>query len=285
MGVLTRASAALALLTLAACDSAVEPMVDFRLVHGVLLAGTDSVHIRLERAEPDLGLRSSIDDAAVTLELDDETLALPWAPGLPCVDSMSLPIVGITGCYRTGLDAPLAPGVQARLFIELPGEAPVLGHTRIPLPTTVVVLEEPWLRYPLSHPYVPVRLRWEAGPDVGRIEARLSPLGGHERGGDWHAGGCRIALDGAFVHDPRDGDAEIRLRDVGCPFDWDSLAVEVRSTAYDTAYARYHDLAGPSSLGTRATLVAAGVDGALGVFGAAVTAVDSFHILREPPPQ
>lgn len=285
MGILTRAgrlAPALLLTGLATgCESTVEPLDDFALVHAVLMAGADSARIRLDRVEPENAIRYSLDDALVTLETPSETLPLPWVAGLPCIDTIILPHDGEAGCYEEALPAPVAPGGEYSFVARLAEGGEVLGRTVVPPPPAIRLLEEPWLRYPLPHPFVPVRLVWEAGPVVGRVEARLRLLRARERGGTWQTARCRLALEEDFVHDPREGPAEIRIRDIGCDFDWDSMAVEMRTTAYDTAYARYVRIAGPSSLGVSAELASAGLEGALGLFGSAVIVVDTLFIQRE----
>lgn len=273
--------AAAALAAAGACDHPVEPFGDYVLVHSVLQADSDTARLRLERVDPEGSTWASIDDAQVVLEGPESTV-LTWVPGPPCVDTATLPIRRDTGCYVGAPAGAVTAGSEYRLSASLAAGQEVRGRTRVPLPPGLELLEEPWIRWPLPHPFVAVRVVWDAGGGVGRVEARLGALEGHERNGAWHSG-CSLELD-PFAHDPRTGPAEIRIRDIGCPFDWDTLAVEVRSTAYDTAYARYFEQAGPTSKGISFSNASAGLDGALGVFGAAATAVDTFFVMREEPP-
>lgn len=264
-----------------ACDHPVEPLGDYVLAHSVLQAGSDTARLRLERVDPAGSTWRSISDAQVVLEGPQSTV-LTWVPGPPCVDTATLAIGPGTGCYVGAPAGAVVAGAEYRLSATLASGEEVRGRTRVPLPPGLELLEEPWIRWPLPHPYVAVRVVWDAGGDVGRIEARLGALEGHERNGAWQSG-CSLQLDG-YSHDPRTGPAEIRIRDIGCPFDWDSLAVEIRSTAYDSAYARYFEQAGPGSKGISVSNASAGLEGALGVLGAAATAVDTFFVMREEPP-
>ena len=291
MGTLSpvRAAAILALCPLlVGCDSSTDPapLPEFTLVHSVVLAGSHTIRVRLERVDGELGIRYMVPEARVAFRSEAGETVLPWVPGSPCVEAVTLPVVGLKGCYTTELSDPLTAGAEYAITADFTdGSGPVTGQTRVPLQPVFRILEQPWMRYPLPHPFIPVRLEWDPDPVAGRIEARLEFLRGHQRGGAWTVDDCSVDLNDPFVHDPRTGPAEIRIRSIGCDFDWDSIHVRLVSTAFDTAYARYVRLAGASSLGIPADQTSAGVEGALGLFGAAASSAGEFYILRESAPE
>ena len=276
-----------------ACESGVEVMDDFRVVTAVLVAEADTVKGKVDDVVATTGLRTPVESAEVTVTGPGGPVSLSWVPGPACVDEPLLPMVrGHDGCHRAPLPQPVEPGAAYDLVVDPGDGALITGRTRVPPVPVLTILEEPWFRYPLAHPWIPVSMEWDPDPGVGRMEARIAFLRAHRRGGAWTTShceaepcppeACRALLGEPLVHDPRSGPAELRLSNIGCPFDWDSLAIEIRSTAYDTAYARYIRQVGSASIGVRLANAAAGLDGALGIFGAAASASDTVHIQREP---
>lgn len=298
------------------CDFLRDPtQIDVRgsetIVHSVLRAGSDTVAVLLQRAEPATGGNGPrivpVSGAAVRIAGGGASVLLAEAPsGFPsCIRGERNPLgeaLGDSiraGCYAAVLPGGVRAGERYELRIELAGGERIEGTTVVPGAPEILAPDANArfeVRTQIAPPYgagvgeIPVRVRVSAG--TGGAEAGLATLTAFEDGRAAPDARCRIEHGSGIRRTPADPDT-LRIRIIN-PIDcaqqvesgyrrveWDSLHVRLLVAAYDTAYVRYVESLYDGETVARGR-ASAGVMGALGVFGGAATAERPVTLVSQP---
>jgi len=300
------------------CDLVREPTVIDSLehpatVHAILRAGDDTVRVLISRARalndfdmvPVTGAEVWIHGPSGPVALRETGPGMgPCTGGVPVSPAESPGDAEGAGCYIGVLPTTVRSGERYGLRIRLPSGELVVGETYVPIPPTVslnsasrLVLRtgpDGWVDPPV------VRMMWSRGPDAAALEFDVG-LGVAYAGGDVVPGAwCVVSASPypflTYLFGRRDPAGEIELRVYGAacevmpdPTDpgrvetvhWDSVSVTVHVAAADTAYRDYvenrFDNVRPWPR------AAAGLEGAVGVFGAVAVTEVPLMIVRENP--
>lgn len=290
-----------AVVLLSACRH--DPLAEVELrestsLHAVLRAGSDTAAVLLLRYDP----RSAepfqrLSGADVAISSAGELARLREAPEgfRDCVRSRDvfLPDPAIrSGCYAARLPGPIRSGESYRLRVALPGGDSVTGAVVVPAAPVIVspaeglVIRTPPPGQLLVPPSSRFTAKWTVPKDVARIEVGLVTSAVFWQGRRLAGAACIVSA-GFPEEDHTSADSLVySIGQVGCqrgsePVQWDSLAVRLVVTAYDTAYARYaaEVLSNGSVRGGRAS---AGIQGAFGVFAGAAS--DERHLVLHRTP-
>ena len=256
-------------------------------LHSILLAGSDSALVLLGLAKPEAEMLESLSGASVELAREGQMITLPeHAPDGPACTPYADP--SALGCYSAGV--PGGIGVSDRFELEVrTGEHVITGSTVVPPPPEVlapaagaqVLLhcgEPPRCEGTGGSPPAELRIEWNPTP-AGWVTVQMtsdSVYGPRGAGADCimylEAGGTTVpGIEGEV------GVLRLTIGDVSCfagneRVGWDSLAVSLWVTAFDSTYTDYARATAelPPAIGS--TDARAGVEGAFGVFvGAATT--------------
>jgi hypothetical protein len=248
-------------------------------VHALVLAGSDTASIIVLRGRRTSSINSieyvdPVTDAMVRLVHAGDTVVL--LRGRQCVRaSLPGPFPDTTrlreGCYSAAIVGSIQAGETYELRIDVPGEAPIYGSARVPgapviqSPGAGAELQIDTTSTGFGRVLSPVLVRW-AHPEPSRyVTLRLQA----DRAGC----GIRIAQPGelgyriAAVEAVGVDTATVGAIGSGCRT---GDPARLMVTVFDTAYARYIRLARGDAMRWRDA--AAGLTGALGVFGAAASA-------------
>lgn len=267
------------------------------IVHSVLRAGSDTVAVLLQRAEPATagnGPRiEAISGAVVRIAGGGASVPLAEAPGgFPsCVRGERTPLGEAladsirAGCYAAVFPGGVRAGERYELRIELAGGGQIEGATVVP-GAPEILAPDPGSRFEVRNQPrfdegvgdVPVRFRVSAA--VGGVEVGLDPVTAFEGGAAVPGAQCRIEHGSGIRRDGEETDtARVRIfnpiicvqqvESEGRRIELDSLHTRLLLTAYDTAYVRYLEVLGGETVAR--SRASAGVTGALGVFGGAAT--------------
>lgn len=300
-----RAAGAMALAALAgACGDFVRPPEfvpgdpNQLLVHAVLHAESDSARVRVSRVgsgsagTPVTGARVRLMGSAgeaVLREVPEGSL--PCTVGLFSAD----PFDGVPGgCYEARVPGGVRAGAEYQLEVELATGERARGRTVVPHPPAAQAPAD-GLRLPAEASggwlmaAQPLTLRWTAGARVG-VGASMSR--------SWPsppaAGQCaarlfrpRLSEEPVFLPDELLADS-VGVKPAGTCLETnkgpqlapDSADVEVRITAYDSAY---HAYIAEWNNGIPASDAAGGLEGAYGVFGSAATATRRVRLVLQRP--
>lgn len=278
MAILTRVTLAAALL-LAGSGCRRSPTM-FELtersiaVHAVLGAGSDSATVLLTRPLGPNEWNSTgtmpVTNAQVRLVHDSDTVLL--AGTSPCRwTTYDEPPTTTTGCYTAQVTGGVRAGATYELLVNIPGEEPIHGSTRVPFPPVILVpaasAPPPVLR--MRHRTLPPTLltaRWSGADADMRTEVRFAldrdDCFAFIARPDRHIGSGHIAVTGVDT-------ATVTAVAGHCgPPDADSYTARFVVTVYDRSYTRYRERLG---LSTHPSRTSVGLTGAFGVFGAAAT--------------
>lgn len=250
-------------------------------VFSVLRAGSDTVSVLIlgfpDNPEPFVRSYTPIAGAEVHLGVGNTSVRLEEAPAgfARCAQSDGAPADMTGGCYVAVIPGGVRPDGRYTLAIRLPGGGTVRGETVVPQPP-VLISPGPGarVRAAADGPGYLLDLVWETPAGVGAVDVSIRTdlascsIFYEEQlstSGSFRLGGARPGRDSTVL----------RIAGVGCsergvPVRVDSIGARVRITAYDTAYARYAD----EAVQRNAVLVeraSAGLQGAIGVFGAAAS--------------
>ncbi|CAA9363858.1 MAG: hypothetical protein AVDCRST_MAG68-4689 [uncultured Gemmatimonadetes bacterium] len=302
MEVLTRILAAGALLAATGCSflrdpTPVEATGEQPSVHAVLVTGSDSVKLLLQRVGPPhrgsgqpVSARP-ITGAEVTLETGSQGVRLAESPSARCV-AVSLGAANPSeaqGCYAALLPGGVRPGAAYSLRIRLPGGGTIEGQATAltalrleshPAGTRIFVGKRTYSGNDEST-HVPLRLRGAEGAPGAAVE--FVPRVVYSRGQALTQFYCSVEYPRGFVF-PRDpqGDLSLRLFGVTCTprtpngtppdpqFRVDSVRATLRVVAFDSVYTRYVAIQEEQAVSQREAT--AGVTGAIGLFAAAARA-------------
>jgi hypothetical protein len=249
-----------------------EPAVS---LHGMLRAGETGVYLVLFRS----ATSGELEDlhAQVTVSGGGATVPLTRVSGQPsaCFPPEFVPINDpYPGCYAGTLPQPAAPGSRWTLAAD-PAEGPaVTGSTTIPaLP--VIPTPAAGARVPVPESADPALfdVQWQT-PGAARVEIRMGQGVAFDDGARVEGSTCLVAHREvqAIVGQPS-GTRRMYLDDVFCyqgqgvPLEWDSAAVPLLVTAFDSAYADFALHGEGVTTGHRG----ASLQGAYGVFGSSAT--------------
>ncbi len=296
MEVLTRIVAAAALLSAAGCSflrdpTPVEAMGEQPSVHALLVTGSDTVKLLLQRVGPGVAGQEPvvvrpIPGAEVILQVGGESVRLAEAPaGFSGCVSPSVGAVNTTtaGCYAAVLPGGVRPGAAYDLRIRLSGGATIEGRAtalpalRMEAPARIQVaargFDDPTL--------VPLRLRGAEGAPGAAVD--FIPRVVYSRGQALTDFFCSVEYPRTAVF-PREpgGDVSVPLFGLSCvprtptgaqpdpQFRVDSVRATLRALAFDSAYVRYANIQDEQAVSLREAQE--GVTGALGLFAAAARA-------------
>jgi hypothetical protein len=249
-------------------------------IHGVLRASDTEARLWLQHSTP----AGPVGVAGATLSLESGGTAVALAQvteaqAAGCLTNAfgSPPANALEGCFGGSLPEPVAPGSRWTLRATVPGYGVVTGATTIP---ALPQVDEPAAnsRYTLPPPHdysrvTQVPVAWSA-PGAVRVEIALGDGVAYRDGAVVEGAVCTAWADGGRgVHDRSSGTVTLRVHGVGCGdrngmVVWDSAAVRLMVTSYDSAYAEYALRGSSTSRGRGGR----GLEGAYGVFGAAATA-------------
>ena len=275
------------LLAAAACVREPDPFVFTEpalSLHGVLRADDPAVRVTLVRGSQGGGAEPVA--ATVAVASGPTRAALASYPGTdpdgcyaPEYSSNDFP-----GCYRGTLPQAPVPGSRWTLTAEVAGGETVTGSTTIPAPPAIVS-PAPGTRISFSRWQVPgeLEVEWHT-PSSPRVEIRVSEGKAFRNGARVESATCMVAHRQveAAVGQPS-GSRHLFIDDVYCydgpggEIQWDSAAVPVLVTAFDSAYAEFA-LHGRSVTKKRS----AALRGAYGVFGSAASTRREIILVPNP---
>lgn len=275
------------------------------MVGSVLSAGSDTVFVSLVRVTPRPYSQEStarpIQGAEVRLQGDIATVGLTEGPpGFPpCLTYHSSNREAATiPCYAAVFPGGVRPGGSYRLSILLPGGGTIEGAAKVPHTPAVIAPEADtrWIRRG-SGDIDTLRVRWSASPGTAGVGFALQSHRVFYKGALVANADCTIYLLGSSrpsVHrvldSPRTDSASLTYDVIQCtgrvgtdapfPFRPDSVQARLIVTAYDTAYTRYRE--GPGGSSVRPEHITAGITGALGVFAGVASAQRRVTLVPEP---
>ena len=318
MEVLTRILAAAALASAAGCSflrdpTPVEAMGEQPSVHALLMTGSDTVKVLLQRvgAAPNRGQgpvsARPIAGADVSLLVGGETVKLeasrPGFSGCATQTAGSQLPPDTNGCYTAVLPGGVRPGAEYALRIRLPGGGAIEGMT-----TALSALR---VESPAAGARIHVRPRtFDGGPDsLTRLPVRVRgaeraagvsvdfiPLAVYSRGQRVTEFFCSVDYPRSFVLQ-RDAQGTITLPITGVhcaprtqngtqpdpQFRTDSVRAALRVVAFDSSYVRYLEAQERNSVAAREVTV--GVTGSIGLFAAAARAEHEVVLIPCQPNQ
>lgn len=309
MEVLTRALAAAALAALAGCSflrdpTPVEAMGEQPSVHALLLTGSDTVRVLLQRVgasrnpQMEAVTAAPLTGARVRLVAGGQEVALAESPahltGCTARSVGDVAPASKAGCYAALLPGGVRPGAAYGLRITLPGgetiegEAVALPALRAEVPGSRVVVAGRGFAGPDGqNTRIPIRTSGAEGSPVVAVEviARVA----YFRGQADTRSLCSVQYPPARLL-PRaaDGSVEMVFYGVSCPPPAgsntparpDSVRALVRVVAFDSAYTRY--VAAQESDAALARELTLGVKGAVGLFAAAARAEHEVVLIAAP---
>lgn len=308
------AAAFVAMIAAAGCELEREPTEVGPLevpiaVHAVLRSGDDTARVVITRGRfyGNWGRPSvhPISHADVRIHGPFGSVVLQEAaPGLGrCLLQPGESEIGVdaeAGCYARVLPAAVQAGERYGLAITLPSGEVVTGETYVPTPATLSLESGGRLVVDAGSNGTWVQARigmeWSRAPDAESLDFWLVPVAAFAGGEEVPAAACAIGHDVELNRAwEASGTGEVRIFQIYCfsrpdPEDpyrvvevaWDSIAAVVQATAADSVYGRFMDsvMSGDALRWPRA---AAGLDGAVGYFGAvAVTEVPLLLIRAKP---
>lgn len=244
-------------------------------LHGMLRAGETGVYLVLFRSATSGELEDV--NAQVAVSGGGTTLPLTRASGQPsaCFPPEFVPINDpYPGCYTGTLPQPVAPGSRWTLAAAPAGGPAVTGSTTIP---TLPVVPTPaaGTRVLFSGSMEPAQfdVQWQT-PGAARVEIRMGQGVAFDNGARVEGSTCLVVHRElqAIVGQPS-GTRRMHLEDVFCykgpgpELEWDSAAVPLMVTAFDSAYADFALHGRGVTTGHRG----ASLQGAYGVFGSSAT--------------
>lgn len=319
MEVLTRLLAAAALVAAAGCSflrdpTPVEAMGEQPSVHALLMTGSDTVKVLLQRvgAAPRLSGEGPvagrpIQGAEVSLVVGGETVTLASSPrgfsGCVAQSVGSQLPADTAGCYAAVLPGGVKPGAEYALRIRLPGGGTIEGTTtalaalRVESPAAgarIHVKERTFNGGSEDFTRLPVRLR--GAERAAGVSVDLVPLVVYSRGQRITDFYCSVDYPrGAVFRRDAEGNTTLPIAGVQCvqrtpagtqpdpQFRTDSVRAVLRAVAYDSAYVRYLDAQEQNSVAAREVTV--GVTGAIGLFAAAARAEHEVVLIPCQPGQ
>jgi hypothetical protein len=183
----------------------------------------------------------------------------------------------LRGCLGGTLEAPITPGSRWSLTATVEGLGTVHGVTTVPL-APVVTQPAPGARVVYAPGPFPesataeIELVWAAAGSP-RVEFGARPATAFRGGEPLHGAQCSAWVWARPALERASGTLPMRLDAVFCrdaqhqPVAWDSMAVDVRVVAYDSAFARYALYGASASRGRGGR----GLEGGYGVLGSAAT--------------
>jgi hypothetical protein len=312
MEVLTRILAAAALVSAAGCSfmrdpTPVEAMGEQPSVHALLMTGTDTVKVLLQRvgaaprgqepvsARPILG-------ADVSLVVGGETVKLASSPAgfSGCVTQSfgsQLP-ADASGCYAAVRPGGVKPGAEYALRIRLPeggtieGKTTALAALRVESPAAgarIQVTARTFDGGSNDFTRLPVRVR--GAERAAGVSIDLIPLAVYSRGQRITDFQCSVDYPrGALFRHDAQGTITLPISAVHCvprtpdpQFRTDSVRATLRAVAFDSAYVRYLEAQEQNSVSAREVTV--GVTGAIGLFAAAARAEQEVVLIPCQPNQ
>ena len=255
-------------------------------VFSVLRAGSDSASVLVARFIPDPSPLhpgwEGVGGATVRLVAGADTIALVEQPSesRACASGIGGPLPTIaSGCYRALIPGGIVAGASYELLADVPDFGRITGRTTIPFAPSVITPEEgavlPADR--VNDQWPTVRLRIATPPGTGRLEAQLLPRDPNRTCEAYFLAGTAGIL-GLLVLDPEEAESidvrfGARCYTTSGTVPIGELPAVIRAVAYDSAYARFAELA--LDRGDQALLskyARAGIDRGVGYFaGAAVT--------------
>jgi hypothetical protein len=300
MEVLTRALAAMALAALAGCSflrepTPVEAMGEQPSVHALLLTGSDTVKVLLQRvgasrnpnleaitAAPITGARVRLVAAGQEFPLAESPASIPGC--VPRAQGDDSPATR-AGCYAALLPGGVRPGAVYGLRIALAGGGTIEGETTA-LPALRLDGPAAGSRIRVAGRFAGptgentvIRVRTSGAEGAPTAAVELVPRVAYARGQAFTRFFCQVEYPrGAPLPRSAGGALEVTVYGIGCaslpgsnePFRPDSVRATLRVVAFDSAYTRY--LEAQESDAALAREVTRGVKGALGLFASAARA-------------
>ena len=313
MEVLTRLLAAAALISAAGCSflrdpTPVEAMGEQPSVHALLMTGSDTVKVLLQRvgaaprgqepvqARPILG-------GDVSLVVGGETVKLASSPagfsGCATQSFGSQLPADANGCYAAVLPGGVKPGAEYALRIRLPGGETIEGRTtalaalRVESPTAgarIHVKARTFNGGSDDFTRLPIRVR--GAERAGGVSIDFIPLAVYSRGQRVTDFQCSVEYPrSAVIRPDAQGAITLPIAGVQCvprtqpdpQFRTDSVRATLRAVAFDSAYLRYVEAQEQNSVSAREVTV--GVTGAIGLFAAAARAEHEVVLIPCQPSQ
>ena len=255
-------------------------------VFSVLTAGSDSASVVVARFIPDPGPLhpgwEGVGGATVRLVAGTDTITLIEQPSesRTCASGFGgqQPALA-SGCYRAMIPGGIVAGASYGLIADVPAFGRIIGGTTIPFPPSIIAPEEGAVLSAdrPNNEWPTVRLSIEMTPGTGRLEARLMPRDPNRTCEAYFLAGA-AGIQGLLVLDPAEAQGidiryTARCYTTSGPVPIGELPAVIRAVAYDTAYARFAEVA--LDEGDQALLspyARAGIDRGVGYFaGAAAT--------------
>ena len=264
-------------------------------VFAVLAAASDSATVLISLPTTDPFSYRPVRGAEVRLITPGASLLLEErTDGTACAAAARTPIGDGTGCYTAALPTEIEAGVEYGLDIRLADGTRVIGAARVPAGVHITA-PQPGTLYTVACPppgttpdcrgsfrdeppfdFMPltvVQIEWDTPPAAARVDALFTVGRIVSNGVTYPSAGCQIEPETVFEPAAAErGRARWPIYSIYCfpPLDlrgWDTIYVNARIATYDSAYATYLDaVAGRDA--AREESVSAGLDGAIGVFGA-----------------
>lgn len=256
-------------------------------VYSVLRTGSDTATVLLLRYQPGDGEAfQRLSGARVQIVSGSGVVGLPEAPEgfRDCARKPDpfLPVPAIqAGCYAARLPAEIRPGMSYGLRVELPGGDSITGAATVPsVPVVLSPAERAKVMVPapgqiITSPSNGFTVRWVTREEAARVEVGIGGATAYRQDRRLMDVTCLVhggsgAEDHAMVDSLRYSVLSAECRRGQEPVQWDSIALRVLVTVYDSAYARYaRDVLPESSV--RGGRASAGVRGAYGVFAGAAS--------------
>jgi hypothetical protein len=285
--------AVLAAASAAACVRSPDPLTfseDAVSVHAVLHASATEARVWLHHVAPS----GSVPVSGATISLASGGTVLPLQPVTPeNAEGCLSPYLGtgpgtdVRGCFGGSLPGPAQAGSRWMMTATVPGYGVIEGATTIPaLPlvtepagATRHVIRPPEPNRPAV---IEIPVAWSA-PGAARVDFALEQGIAYQGNQVVEGAFCSAWVDRpSTVHDRSSGSVTLRVHGVGCggrggAVDWDSAAMNLMVTAYDSAYAAYALHGSSTSRGRGGR----GLKGAHGVFGSAASTPRRVMFVRE----
>lgn len=289
------------LLAVAGCREATAPgwsTEGYLAVYGVLLAGSDTASLILQRGITGGTSFEAVEDAEVSLESGGlRTILVRESPDFPSCRRLppyeSGRATAERDCWTAQLPHSTAPGEEYHLRSVLGTGEIILGETRIPGRPSILAPEDgtrwtvPLRVEPAGSPLLTIPVRWSPGSRSSRIEIHGSLSQVWQGTSTVSLGDCETQVYAPVAGDTTDGDQSTALWFYGalCTSDqvaipWDSLDLKISVVGYEENYAWYADrMVGGKEVARDAA--GAGLEGAIGVFGGAAMQNRTIRIVLE----
>jgi hypothetical protein len=275
------------------------PTEGYLAVYGVLLAGSDTASLILQRGIGGGGTYfQAVEDAETILDEGGvRTVLERQRPDFPsCRRPPTYELGSPTAerdCWTAQLPHGIAPGEQYHLRSELGSGELILGSVQIPGWPTILAPENgqrwtvPFRIEPAGSPLMTVPLRWRPGSRSARVEIHGALAKVWRGTSDVALEDCetQVYAPPSIEVDPGDQTTDLWFYGALCESDegtipWDSLDLRLTVVGYEENYASYaegmiggrevaRDAAGP------------GLEGAIGVFGGAAIRWTSIRIVLD----